>query len=140
MAEKLTLIERLNSGMTAVDLPPGTLVQYKQRKRNDHPFFAPSEKPAWLSGQGVHSQAKNYFCTEEVESGAYLLYLGVVSIGPRTVTTPGPSLKISGDTIFAHRFYYCEKTLYLEIGRPDRYYTVFRKYITRVDKKNNLCR
>jgi len=137
VSKKQTLLDRLNNGMTAVDLPPGVLTQYKYvNKTNRILFIGSSTYPANI----VVLDKMDFYQSVQIETGAYLLYLGITTLGPRGIFGLGPGITLMADTIFAHQFYYGEKTVYLMISSPDRYYTEFRRYFTRVDNKNNLCK
>lgn len=134
--KKLTIGERLTNGMTAMDLPPGSLVQLRGRRELERLFFSRRTKPEDIDTV----LAKDYYEMVEVDFHAYMLYLGVETLGPRVVIDPGRRRQILRNTIYVHQFLHGERVLNLEISRPDRYYTIFRRYFKRTDKKNNFCR
>lgn len=140
-AKKVSLLERMNSGMAAIELPPGTLVRYVGHLRTDDIFFK------------TRSDAMGTLRPIDMPNKQILMYLGIVELGPSNpqqfklsnYVVPGTRqlkkrLPLSAGKFFAHRFYYLGEMVYLVIDRPDKYYTVFRTNIKRVDNKNNLCR
>lgn len=118
-----------------MDLSPGSLVEYKNHKKGEQIFYTRSSKPSNFN----MSPAKDFYKKVDVESGTYLLYLGIETLGPRALSD-SRCLHIRGDQVYVHQFLYDERILYLEISKPDRYYTVFRKHFKRTDDKNNFCR
>ena len=114
--------------MVAIDLPPGTLVMYIGLQR-DQPTLCKIH-PATVLATPIHVPDKQL-----------LLYLGIVELGPfKSHSFFNGNQCAPYGKFFAHKFYYLDEMVYLIIDSPDKYYTVFRRNIVRIDNKANLCR
>jgi len=113
--------------MVAIDLPPGTLVMYIGLQR-DQPTLCKIHTVGAAVPIHVHDKQ-------------LLLYLGIVELGPfESHSFFNVNQRAPYGKFFAHKFYYLGEMVYLIIDSPDKYYTVFRKNIVRIDNKTNLCR
>lgn len=125
--KKLSLLDRMNTSMVAIELPPGTLVKYMGRPKANDVFFKirSAEIAVWPIA---------------VPFKQILMYMGIVVLGPFGHFQFRKRHHFISGKFFAHRFYYLGEMVYLIIDSPDKYYTVFRLNIRRMDSKSNLCR